>query len=440
MLTFSQFLNEAGDATLPYTYQGEKDEYGRRYHRYTFANGGRDYRVNIAHHDIPHHIADVNFGDHTDHGDSFGVQTITNRAKHSAVRVMSTVHNIVKHHLSKHPEIEEVHFSSSPDEPSRGRLYAKYTEKHGGITDPTAYETYHVIPARSYKMSESFLNEAGDATLPFKYDGSFDAGDNEVYHRYSFSYGGNKYNTFLTHKNKLNPHVSVSFAQHTPSGRHTYWMTNKSGSSAIKVMSTVHNIIKHHLAKHPEIKGVRFTSDDEEPSRVKVYTRYTEKHGGQTKELEYGEHLHIIPARSYKMTNESEEPVRIQLGKPKGERAQKFMVDFTNDSDEHPFNPAARILHGAVVHASRDGNQVHIHDIRTTDPKSGAGAKALKHLTSLADKHNVKLNLFAKAYSNRPEHIRSTPRLIKWYEKHGFKHDEQDYDPDYGSEMTYYPK
>lgn len=291
MLSFTRFINEAGDTARPYTYQGEKDEYGHRYHQYTFANGGRDYRVNIAHHDIPHHIAIVNFSDHTDHGDSFGVQTITNRAKHSAVRVMSTVHNIVKHHLSKHPEIEEVHFSSNPDEPSRGRLYAKYTEKHGGITDPTAYDTDHVIPARSYRM-----------------------------------------------------------------------------------------------------------------------------------------------------TNESEEPVRVHLGKPKGERAQKLMADFTNDSDEHPFNPAARILHGAVVHASRDGHQVHIHDIQTTDPKSGAGTKALKHLTSLADKHSVKLNLFAKAYSNRPEHIRSTPRLIKWYEKHGFKHDEQDYDPDYGSEMTYYPK
>ena len=40
-----------------------------------------------------------------------------------------------------------------------------------------------------------FLKEAGDTTLPFKYDGSFDAGDDEVYHRYSFNHEGNKYNT-----------------------------------------------------------------------------------------------------------------------------------------------------------------------------------------------------------------------------------------------------
>lgn len=291
MLTFSQFLKEAGDAALPFKYDGEHDEYDQRYHRYSFVSDGRKYRVNFAHHDMPHSVAIVNFADYTDR--DFGDQNMTGKSKHAAVRVMSTVHNIVKHHLSKHPEIEEVHFSSSPDEPSRGRLYSRYTEKHGGITDPTAYDTLHVIPARSYRMS---INESED------------------------------------------------------------------------------------------------------------------------------------------------QPVRIRLGKTKGEQAQKFMVDFADDSDEHPFNPAARILHGSVVHASRDGSQVHIHDIQTLALKSGAGTKALKHLTSLADKHGVKLNLFAKAYSNRPEHIRSTPKLIKWYEKHGFKHDEPDYDPDYGSEMTYYPK
>lgn len=286
-----------------------------------------------------------------------------------------------------------------------------------------------------------FLKEAGDTAHPFKYDGVFDAGDDEVYHRYTFNHEGDKYRTFITHKNKPSSHVSVSFSQHTPSGRGTYWMTNKLGPSAIKVMSTVHNIVKYHLAKHPEIQEVRFTSDDDEPSRVKLYTRYTKKHGGLTKPSDEDEHIHIIPADSYRRMNESEEqPVRLKLGKPKGESAQKFMVDFVDDSDEHPFNPAARILHGSVVHVSRDGNQVHIHDIQTLAPKSGAGTKALKHLTSLADKHGVKLNLFAKAYSNRPEHIRSTPKLIKWYEKHGFKHDEPDYDPDYGSEMTYYPK
>ena len=133
--------------------------------------------------------------------------------------------------------------------------------------------------------------------------------------------------------------------------------------------------------------------------------------------------------------------VKLTLGlKPSGEKAEAFMKEFHEDSIEHPFNGRARIYHGASVEASKDGNEIHIGDLLSLYPKSGAGTEALTNLTKLADKHGVKLNLFAKAYSNRPEHITSTPRLIKWYRKHGFQHEEPDYDPSYGSDMKYYPK
>lgn len=430
MLTFSQFLKEAGDAALPFRYDGEHDEYDQRYHRYSFVNNGRRYRVNFAHHDMPHSVAIVNFADHTDR--EFGDQNMTNKAKETAVRVMSTVHNIVKHHISKHPEIEEVHFTSSPDEPSRGRLYAKYTEKHGGITDPTAYDTQHVIPAQSYRLSEGFIIEAGDTPLPYTHESQ----DPDT-HSYRFNHGGVHYDLDIHHDDG---EAEVSFGSTKDNNVGRIDITGYAGTSAPKIMGTIHKIVSDHVKKHPTLKKVNFTSDNDRESRVKLYTKYTTKLGGRNLRGAW-ETYHEIPANSYRRMNESEDtPPRIQLGKPKGDQSQKFMVDFANDSDEHPFNPAARILHGSVVHASRDGNQVHIHDIQTLAPKTGAGAKALKHLTHLADKHGVKLNLFAKAYSNRPEHIRSTPKLIKWYEKHGFKHDEPDYDPDYGSEMTYYPK
>lgn len=430
MLTFSQFLKEAGNAALPFDYDGVHDEYDQRYHRYSFINDGRKYRVNFAHHDMPHPVAIVNFADYTDR--DFGDQNMTGRAKHSAVRVLSTVHNIVKHHLSKHPEIEEVHFSSSPDEPSRGRLYSRYTEKHGGITDPTAYDTLHVIPARSYGMSEGLVVEAGDAPLAYTHENP----EPDV-HSYRFNHGGVRYDVDIHHEDG---EAEVSFSSTKDHNIGHIGVTGHAGASAPKIMGTIHNIVSNHVKKYPRLKKVNFTSDNDHESRVKLYTKYTSKLGGRTLRGAW-ETYHEIPADSYRRMNESEDqPVRIRLGKTKGEQAQKFMVDFADDSDEHPFNPAARILHGSVVHVSRDGNQVHIHDIQTLAPKSGAGTKALKHLTSLADKHGVKLNLFAKAYSNRPEHIRATPKLIKWYEKHGFKHDEPDYDPDYGSEMTYYPK
>jgi hypothetical protein len=133
--------------------------------------------------------------------------------------------------------------------------------------------------------------------------------------------------------------------------------------------------------------------------------------------------------------------VRLVLGrKPNGEKAEAFLKDFHADSQEHPFHHSARILHNAVVHLSKDGNEVHMHDIQSVAPRSGAGTKALKHLTNLADKHGVKINLYAKAYSNSPDHIRSTGKLMKWYKKNGFQHEEPDPDEREGSEMKYYPR
>lgn len=431
------FLNEAGDSTLPFKYDGQPF---KQEHRYSFKYDDHPYKVIIDHDDHPNKAAVVQFVRLLPH--NHGTAKLTSDARHAAIKILSTMHNIVKHHVSQHPEIKEVHFSSDSSEPSRVKLYTRYTEKHNGYTEPDKYDTHHVIPARSYKMTEGFIIEAGDTALPFHYDGEDRSVGEE--HAYSFKHNGAHYTVMMDHGDYPIPYAIVQFGQSPTQSRDIgiTKLTSDSGPGVHKIMSTIHNIVKHHVKEHPHLKKVTFTSSSDEPSRVKLYKKYTDKLGGTTTHANSSDQYnHEIPADSYRRINESEDqPVRIQLGKPKGEQAHKFIVDFVNDSDEHPFNPAARILHGAVVHASRDGNQVHLHDIQTLAPKSGAGTKALKHLTSLADKHGVKLNLFAKAYSNRPEHIRSTPKLIKWYERHGFKHDEPDYDPHYGSEMTYYPK
>lgn len=133
--------------------------------------------------------------------------------------------------------------------------------------------------------------------------------------------------------------------------------------------------------------------------------------------------------------------------KSASDSVKNFMNDYHKTTKEHPLDNKSRILNGTTVHASEDGNSVHIHDIHSHEPKSGNGTRALKHLTGLADKHGVKLNLHAKAYLEdkpkhvgEPEHIRSTPRLQKWYKKHGFQHDDHEEDHKHGSDMTYYPK
>lgn len=133
--------------------------------------------------------------------------------------------------------------------------------------------------------------------------------------------------------------------------------------------------------------------------------------------------------------------IRIQLGKkPNSEKADAFIKDFHKQSLEHPFHRSARIFHNNAIDLSKDGNEVHIHDILSLDPNKGHGTKGLKELTKLADKHGVKLNLHAKAYSNDNKYISHTPALIKWYEKHGFQHEDPDYNDREGSEMKYYPK
>ena len=135
--------------------------------------------------------------------------------------------------------------------------------------------------------------------------------------------------------------------------------------------------------------------------------------------------------------------VRIQLrgrGNYDDTNAKAFMDDLHNNHDIHPFDPDQHIIHNTVVHASKDGHQVHIHDLRTLDPDKGNGTKALKHLTAMADKHGVKLNLHAKAYSKQPEHVTKTHQLVSWYKKHGFTHDHPEDDHSQGSDMTYYPR
>lgn len=262
-------------------------------------------------------------------------------------------------------------------------------------------------------------------------------------HKYLFNHKNHGYRVTITHDSKS---AYVTFSSSTGgeynARRSRIHATGDVGSHAAKVMSTIHHIIRHHMIEHPSINTVLFTSDPEETSRVKLYTKYTSSLGGNSKRYNKFNNVHEIPAQSYRLggpITESNDLHRIKLTKSSG-NATQFIKDLVSDSDEHPFNSAARILHGAIVHVSPVGNQIHLHDIQTLEPRSGAGTKALKHLTSLADKHGVKIGIHAKAYSKRPEYITSTPRLIKWYKKHGFQHDEPDYDPDYGSEMTYYPK
>jgi hypothetical protein len=125
-------------------------------------------------------------------------------------------------------------------------------------------------------------------------------------------------------------------------------------------------------------------------------------------------------------------------GPPSGQ-VDKFMSDLHATTKENPFNSRVRVFNGNVgVHVSPMRNSVHIHDISSYEPKSGAGTEALQHLTSLADKHDVRLVGTAKAYTSEGGRIGTSKRLKKWYTKHGFTADHGDEDDGY--DIRYQPK
>lgn len=128
----------------------------------------------------------------------------------------------------------------------------------------------------------------------------------------------------------------------------------------------------------------------------------------------------------------------IKLGqKPNSDKAKAFVADFVDQSHDHPFNRRARIFNDTMIELSVDGAEVHLSDIQTMKPRSGAGTKAMKALVQLADKHGVRINAFAKAYANDEKFVSDTVELVKWYERLGFTVVDEEDD---GYEIKYYPK
>ena len=101
-----------------------------------------------------------------------------------------------------------------------------------------------------------------------------------------------------------------------------------------------------------------------------------------------------------------------------------------------------------MIDAKYFDGALHISDVMAIEGRQGGGTEAMNLLCQLADKHNVKITLTAKAYTNDPAHM-STPQLKKWYERFGFQVEEdfwEDGEPMYrgddgdGWDMVRYPK
>lgn len=88
----------------------------------------------------------------------------------------------------------------------------------------------------------------------------------------------------------------------------------------------------------------------------------------------------------------------------------------------NPMNRKEIVIGGAAVEVSpsiNHENGIWLKSIRSIDPGKGEGAKVLMKLTNLADKHGVSIHGKAVPFGSGM----SKEKLVKWYERHGFKVD-----------------
>lgn len=159
MLTFIQYIQEAGDSHYPFKETPNNPHWDEDMHpdsaNYHFKVDGEDHFAFIKHHNARH--AEVLFGKEYPDDPFASSYDLTKDKGTKATKVFSTVHNIIRHHVKTHPDVEHITFTSSKFEPTRASLYSKYTKKLGGRTDEYPYETgmeyTHTIPADSYRKT-----------------------------------------------------------------------------------------------------------------------------------------------------------------------------------------------------------------------------------------------------------------------------------------------
>ena len=117
------------------------------------------------------------------------------------------------------------------------------------------------------------------------------------------------------------------------------------------------------------------------------------------------------------------------------------MDEFRELTTDHPFS-RDRVYGNVSMDVSPFGGEIHLGDITTFgDKNQGSGTEALKFLTDLAKKHNVKISGIAKSYSTNDEHIQSSERLLQWYQKHGFEEPSDSFgDEHQGFDIHYDPE
>ena len=152
MITFKQFLTEVFDKGYDFTYRGRGNypDSNVEEHSYKFNTPNDSYITSLEHNK---NSAEVTF-----QSGKGSFHDVPNQERGTAVKVFSTVKNIIRHHLDKHPHITNITFDASHFHPSRAKLYdamiGSLTNKH---TRQKGRNTYYSFNREDIK--ESFINE-----------------------------------------------------------------------------------------------------------------------------------------------------------------------------------------------------------------------------------------------------------------------------------------
>jgi len=133
----------------------------------------------------------------------------------------------------------------------------------------------------------------------------------------------------------------------------------------------------------------------------------------------------------------------IKLSGKSSKNTDAFMDEYYEQTNSHPFSSKERIYNDEVsIELSPYGSNIHLADIRSLNPRSGAGTRGLKFIIGLANKHGVGIEGLAKAYhTEKKKYIASSKRLRQWYLKHGFRDTPGTYgDNDQGYDIEYVPE
>jgi len=125
----------------------------------------------------------------------------------------------------------------------------------------------------------------------------------------------------------------------------------------------------------------------------------------------------------------------IKLGGNKNENIDKFMQTYYKVTQDHPFDPQARIAWDGKSTATivPFNDHVHLSAIQTLAPgeRSGSANGMVMTLVKIADETGVPLRLVAKPFGTSEGKL-TKPQLKAWYKRRGFvvvSGDEMEYQP-----------